>query len=132
MFPYGKLRLKPERSNPIEEVLVDPELGGEGFTYRLADDSEDTIHLDAVLEYNEDPEYLRELLLHGLTIEAKESSRMRISRDGRSYAASVRQPANSTAFSMRRTTASRSVSFSTCSMSSDARWMCKCGQSVGS
>ena len=41
----------------------------EGFTYRLESGAEDTVHLDAVLEYNRDPGYLNELLLHGLTVE---------------------------------------------------------------
>ena len=54
----------------IPEAFPDEELGLEGFTYRLADGSEDTIHLDSVLEYNQDPEYLKHLLLHRLTLEA--------------------------------------------------------------
>lgn len=43
----------------------------QGFTYRLADGTEDTVHLDAVLEYNQDPDYLSGLLLHRLTLEAQ-------------------------------------------------------------
>lgn len=69
-FPYAKLRLEPSSSNPVAEVFPDPELGEEAFTYRLESGDEDTIHLDAVLEVNKDPEYLQELLLHRLTVEA--------------------------------------------------------------
>ena len=46
----------------------------EGFTYRLADGAEDTIHVDAVLEYNQDPDYLNGLLLHRLTLEAQKAA----------------------------------------------------------
>ncbi len=51
---------------------MDPELGREGFTYRLASGAEGSVHLDAVLEYNEDPSYMAELTLYRLTVEAKE------------------------------------------------------------
>ena len=70
-FPYAKLRAQPSRTNRVAEVYADPELGREAFTYRLSSGEEDTIHMDAVLEYNQDPEYLKELLLHRLTIEAR-------------------------------------------------------------
>jgi hypothetical protein len=55
----------------VAEAFADEDLGREGFTYRLADGREDTIHLDAVLEYNRDPSYLSDLLVHRLTVEAK-------------------------------------------------------------
>jgi hypothetical protein len=70
-FPYALLREQPDLGNRIEEVLPDDELGREGFTYRLADGREDTVHLDAVLEYNRDPSYMNELLTHRLTLEAR-------------------------------------------------------------
>ncbi|MBT3606117.1 MAG: helix-turn-helix domain-containing protein [Candidatus Latescibacteria bacterium] len=55
----------------LEDVYVDQELGSEGFTYCLASGVEDTIHIDQVLEYNQDPDYLRETLFYKLTIEAQ-------------------------------------------------------------
>ena len=70
-FPYGRARPVPSAADPVVEVFVDPELGGEGFTYRLASGDEGSIHVDHVLEHNEDPETLRELLLHRLTVEAQ-------------------------------------------------------------
>lgn len=72
-FPYALLVLRPDSRNRITEVFPDAELGMEGFTYRLADGSEDTIHIDAVLEYNRDPAYLNGLLLHRLTLEAQKA-----------------------------------------------------------
>ena len=70
-FPYALLRLRPTRENRVREVFPDEELGMEGFTYRLEDGSEDTVPIDAVLEYNRDPDHLTELLLHKLTLEAR-------------------------------------------------------------
>jgi hypothetical protein len=72
-FPYALLRIVPESGNGVVEAFPDPELGNEGFTYRLEDGSEDTVHVDAVLEYNQDPGYLNDLLLHRLTVEARKA-----------------------------------------------------------
>jgi hypothetical protein len=72
-FPYAMLRVRPEPENGIDEVFPDEELGSEAFTYRLLDGQEDTVHMDAVLEYNRDPAYLNDLLLHRLTLEAQEA-----------------------------------------------------------
>lgn len=72
-FPYALLRVSPDRGNRISEAFPDPDLGGEGFTYRLENGTGDTVHLDSVLEYNEDPEYLKDLMLHRLTLEAQKA-----------------------------------------------------------
>lgn len=69
-FPYAKLRRPPSSADQVAEVYADPEIGLEGFTYRLESGVEDTIHLDAVLDYNEDPDYLAEMLVYRLTVEA--------------------------------------------------------------
>ena len=70
-FPYAKASPKPTSSNPVTQVVVDKELGREGFIYTLESGEEGTIHVDQVLEYNQDPAYLRDLLLYKLTIEAQ-------------------------------------------------------------
>jgi len=70
-FPYSRLDLKPSRDNPVTEVFPDRELGNEGFTYRLLSGDENTIHMDAVLEVNEDSAYLADALLYKLTVEAR-------------------------------------------------------------
>ena len=72
-FPYALLRLQPDPKNRITEAFPDEDLGKEGFTYRLAKGGEDTVHIDAVLEYNQDPGYLNDLLLHRLTLEAQKA-----------------------------------------------------------
>ena len=73
-FPYAKLMLKPGHGPlRVKEVFPDPEMGNAAFTYRLESGAEDTVHLDAVLEYNQDPDLLNELLLYNLTLEAEEA-----------------------------------------------------------
>jgi hypothetical protein len=50
----AKLDLQPSLTNPIVGVSVDRELGDEAFTYVLAAGDEGTVHIDHVLEYNQD------------------------------------------------------------------------------
>jgi hypothetical protein len=71
VFPYAKADPAPSSKDRVTEVFVDPELGREGFTYRLTSGAEGSIHVDAVLEYNEDPSYMAELTLYRLTQEAR-------------------------------------------------------------
>ncbi len=78
-FPYARAEPSPHRENRVQEVFVDAELGNEAFTYILESGAEGTIHVEQVLEYNEDPTYLRDQLLYELTIEAQnrvEASRL--------------------------------------------------------
>lgn len=70
-FPYARLRVPPTPANRVAEVFADPELGNEAFSYVLESGDEDSVHLDEVLEYNEDPTYLKDLILYKLTIEAQ-------------------------------------------------------------
>lgn len=71
LFPYSKTDPPPTTSDPIVDVSVDDELGREGFTYRLTSGMEGSVHIEQVLEYNQDPSYMRDLLLYKLTIEAQ-------------------------------------------------------------
>ena len=70
-FPYAKLEAPPSSENRIVRTYPDPEFGREAFTYVLSSGAEGSVHLDSVLEYNEDPEHLIELLLYKLTLEAE-------------------------------------------------------------
>jgi hypothetical protein len=69
-FPYGKAEPEPTSSDPLVELYIDPEMGREGFTYLLASGAEGSVHIDHVLDYNEEPGYMRDLLLYNLTVEA--------------------------------------------------------------
>jgi hypothetical protein len=71
VFPYAKADPQPGARDPLERVFVDPELDREGFTYVLTSGREGTVHLEQVLEYNQDPGYLRDALLYKLTLEAQ-------------------------------------------------------------
>ena len=69
-YPFAKAGLVREAPR-VAEVYVDEELGGEAFTYRLDSGEEETVHVEQVLDYNRDPEYLKELLFYKLTLEAE-------------------------------------------------------------
>lgn len=80
-MPFSKLALKPSPQNPIVSVEVDPETGGHCFTYKLKDGQEDTVPGDALLDIYGDPDYLKKLHLHNLTVTAlKALSRSKISK----------------------------------------------------
>ncbi len=70
IFPYSKADPPPTRSDPVTEASVDKEIGREGFIYILESGKEGAVHIEQVLEYNQDPRYLRDLLLYRLTVEA--------------------------------------------------------------
>jgi len=70
-MPYSKVDPMPGPLDPIQRVYPDQELGREGFTYVLRSGAEGSVHVDSVLEYNEDPRYMRDLLLYNLTVEAR-------------------------------------------------------------
>ena len=76
LFPYARLRVRPDADNRVIKAFVDPELGNEAFTYTLARGQEDSVHIDQVLEYNKDPKYFRDLLIYRLTVEAQKCLEM--------------------------------------------------------
>ena len=70
ILPFSKLHLVPTPKNRIKSVFVDKEMGREAITYTLRSGQEDTVPLDAFLEYNRDPEYFRKLFLYKLTLKS--------------------------------------------------------------
>ena len=72
VFPYSRAEPVPSASDRVCEVHVDDDLGREAFSYRLESGSEGSVHMDAVLEYNDDPAYLANLVLYELTSRARE------------------------------------------------------------
>ena len=71
VFPYAKLDVRPTAANKVADAYVDKEFGGEAFSYSLESGEEGTVHIDHVLEYNQDPAHMRDLLLYKLTLEAQ-------------------------------------------------------------
>lgn len=70
-LPYSKVDPRPTSNDPVAKLYVDQELGREGFTYVLKSGKEGTVHGEQVLEYNQDPHYMRDALLYKLTVEAQ-------------------------------------------------------------
>ena len=52
-------------------MYPDLDFGREAFTYVLESGDEGTVHVDHLLEYSDDPEYMARLALHKLTVEAR-------------------------------------------------------------
>jgi hypothetical protein len=71
-FPYAWTDPTPGPDDRIVEARVDEELGSEAVYYRLESGGEGAVHVDSVLEYNQDPTELADLLLYRLTVEAQE------------------------------------------------------------
>ena len=72
-FPFAKLDVRLTAKNKIKEIYVDSELGREAVTYFLESGKENSLHIDAFLEYNKDPDYLRMLFLYELTVKAQKA-----------------------------------------------------------
>ena len=51
---------------------LDKELTSQAITFKLQDGTVDSVPLDAFLDFNKDPEYLRSIELYNLTLKAEE------------------------------------------------------------
>jgi len=71
LMPFARVDPKPTAADTPVRAFVDKELGSEGFGYVLRSGREGTVHIEQVLEYNKDPDHLRDLLLYKLTLEAQ-------------------------------------------------------------
>ena len=68
--PFARLDPQPTPDDRIREAFVDRELANEAVTYVLESGAEGAVHIEQALEYNQDPGYLAELLVHQLTAAA--------------------------------------------------------------
>jgi predicted XRE-type DNA-binding protein len=71
-FPYEKSEVVPTPDDPVVSTEIDWETAYEGFVYHLASGAEGYVHGEQALDYNRDPEYMRELLIYQLTLEAND------------------------------------------------------------
>lgn len=78
IYPYSRAKNGPRAGDLVRDVHVDQELGCEGFNYVLDSGREGTIHGEQVLDYNEDPDYLRDAMIYKLTVEVQ--NRLKSSR----------------------------------------------------
>ena len=70
-FPYAKAEVVPTPNDPIVSIEIDHETAYEGFVYLLASGAEGYVHGEQALDYNQDPDYMRDLLLFRLSVEAQ-------------------------------------------------------------
>lgn len=70
-FPFSRTVPKPGTRDRVESVWVDKELDKEAITYVLESGAEGSVHIEHVLEYNEDPRFLADLLTYKLSLEAQ-------------------------------------------------------------
>ena len=71
VFPFSRAEPTPTIQDPITELFVDQEAGREAFTYVLHSGRTGTVHIEQLLDYNKDPDHLRDRLLYALTLEAQ-------------------------------------------------------------
>ena len=71
LFPFAKAEPPPTQQDPVKGVFPDDETAREAFNYALQSGHTGTVHVEQVLEYNQDPHHLRNLLLYRLTLEAQ-------------------------------------------------------------
>jgi len=71
VFPYAVARPAPTRENRVVAARVDVEMDREGFVYVLESGAEGAVHIDHVLDYNSDPNYMADMLLYKLTLRAQ-------------------------------------------------------------
>lgn len=72
VFPYSKADPYPKSDNRIKKLFVDKDFANEAFTYLLESGEEGSIHIEQILEYNDDPTYYAELLIYKLSLEARQ------------------------------------------------------------
>jgi hypothetical protein len=71
-FPYAKAEPEPTADDPVRDLYIDPEIARQGFVFTLESGREGTVHAGQVLEYNQDPDYMRDWLLYNLTCKAQD------------------------------------------------------------
>ncbi len=80
-LPFGRMNPRPTASDRVTSAYVDKELANEAVTYVLESGAEGAVHIDQALDYNRDPSFLAELMVHELTVEAeKRVERFGVSR----------------------------------------------------
>ncbi|MBI2215773.1 MAG: hypothetical protein HYU51_00610 [Candidatus Rokubacteria bacterium] len=111
-FPFARLEVQPTSEDRIAKVFVDQELGAEGITYVLRSGREGTVHIEEILEHNQDPGYLRDLLL--LSKRRRPLPPRRWPGE-KSFGGLAHRRPSSTDFLTRRTTGNPSISCFDCS-----------------
>lgn len=70
-FPYQKAAPNIQNRIKVLDAWVDEEIASEGFSFTYGKNTEETVHLEQVLEHCNDPQHIRRQLIYQLTIEAQ-------------------------------------------------------------
>jgi hypothetical protein len=70
-YPYARTDPRPSAADPVREITIDGEVGREAFSYVLGSGNRGHVHAEQILDYNQDPSYMRDQLLYRLTLEAQ-------------------------------------------------------------
>ncbi len=70
-YPYSRTDPNPSATDTVQEIIIDPEVAREAFWYVLRSGARGYVHADQVLDYNQDPSYIRDQRLYRLTLEAQ-------------------------------------------------------------
>jgi hypothetical protein len=70
-YPFARTGPRPSKTAPVAQTILDEEAGREAFWYVLASGERGYVHVEQVLDYNQDPSYVRDQLLYRLTLEAQ-------------------------------------------------------------
>lgn len=69
-FPYDRCKPMPRMGDAVKAVSIDADTGRETFTYTLESGRTGVVHVEKVLDHNEEPAYMHEALLYRLTLDA--------------------------------------------------------------
>lgn len=72
-LPWNRLSLKPSAKVTLVSAEIDNETGRESLLLRYSNGAIDGIHVDAFLDYNRDPNFLRDLALYQMSAHALEA-----------------------------------------------------------
>ncbi|MCE5191884.1 MAG: helix-turn-helix domain-containing protein [Actinomycetia bacterium] len=72
-YPFAKCDPEPTSSDHVMEYFIDDELAREAVTYVLESGREGFVHSEMAFDYNCEPAYMRDLLLHQLTLDVLRS-----------------------------------------------------------
>ncbi len=69
-FPYDRCTPEPRTGDAVKTVSIDDDTGRETFSYTLESGKTGVIHVEKVLDHNEEPAYMHQALLYRLTLDA--------------------------------------------------------------
>ena len=70
VFPYDRCNPKPRTGDAVTAVSIDDDTGRESFTYTLDSGKTGVVHVEKVLDHNDEPTYMHQALLYRLTLDA--------------------------------------------------------------